>query len=199
MVGGQRGVSSEGVPYAIRYDLAGNPTILGNPPESLGVAQGTNARGQVVGAPAYIWDDGTLTYPPVLDPALVQSATATAINAGSTVVGFAAPSLQSGSTQDAVWWHNDAIADLGTLDGDAANRPNAINASDQIVGTSALSCLDCGRNRAWFWQTGLPSPTPRSQAHAHRIDGDRKGCHAGLPGRPCRRFAKKDPRALCFR
>jgi len=66
VVGGQRPADSEGNPIAILYDAAGNQTLLGNPPESLNAATAINARGQIVGSPAFVWQNGTLTHLPVL-------------------------------------------------------------------------------------------------------------------------------------
>ncbi len=162
VVGGQRGISSEGSPYAIRYGVDGTPTVLGNPPESLPIATGTNARGQVVVGNS-VWENGTLTPLPGLDPAYPQGVLGSAINDSSTVVGWAAVTYDSvgNASEHATVWHNGVASDLGTIASDyLVNSPAGINAAEQIVGSSARSCLGCAADdRAWLWQAGMGSLT----------------------------------------
>ncbi len=152
VVGGQRAADSEGGPNAILYDQAGNPTNLGNPPDSLNAATAINARGQVVGSPAFVWQSGTLTMLPPIPGGFSSSSIATAINVGGQVVGAANNAANTG--QDAVIWRNGAITDLGTIDGILTNEATGINAAGQVVGTADPGCSPCPSAEAWIWQQG---------------------------------------------
>ena len=119
VVGGQRPPDSEGNPLAILYDQAGNQTLLGNPPQSLGAATGINARGQIVGGPAFVWQNGTVTMLPGLAGS-TGGQVATAINVSGMIVGSAGQA--SGAGSDAVVWKGGAITDIGTVDGIRLSR-----------------------------------------------------------------------------
>ncbi len=151
VVGGQRPANTEGPPNAILYDQAGNPTALGNPPDSLGFANGINARGQVVGNPAFIWQAGTVTFLPGFPSGPGGAETANAINISGVVVGSA--SLASGA-QIATEWINRIPQSIGTVDSIQYSQANAINAAGQVVGTADPLCSPCVAPKAWFWQQG---------------------------------------------
>jgi probable HAF family extracellular repeat protein len=153
VAGGQRPADSEGAPNGMLYDVAGNPTDLGNPPDSLGVALGINVRDQVVGGqPAYLWQGGTVTLLPGLGGQPGSTAVANAVNAGGLVVGGAQPPGAFGT--HAVLWSAGAVTDLGALDGLLYNQGKAINAAGQVVGTADPGCSPCPSPEAWVWQPG---------------------------------------------
>ena len=151
VVGGQRPADSEGSPLAILYDTAGNPTELSTPTQSLNAATGINARGQVVGSPAFVWQNGTLTMLPVLPGG--QGGSANAVNVSGTIVGAVARTGTLGGL-DAAVWQNNALTDLGTIDGILYNQAEAVNAAGQIVGTADPECQPCNAPEAWIRQPG---------------------------------------------
>src|SRR5699024_1591869 len=61
VAGGQRPADSEGGPLGTLYRADGTRVDLGS---TLGVANGINAVGQVVGEPSYVWRDGAATFLP---------------------------------------------------------------------------------------------------------------------------------------
>jgi probable HAF family extracellular repeat protein len=146
VAGGQRPASSEGEPVAMLYDTAGRPHLLAK--GSLGAAAGINARGQIVGSPAYIWQNGAVTSLPGLAGG---SASARAISISGLVAGSAG--TVDGSLHAALW-RGRAITDLGTIDGIRYNQANAVNAAGQVVGTADPLCSPCVAPRAWLWRAG---------------------------------------------
>jgi probable HAF family extracellular repeat protein len=152
VVGGQRPADSEGNPIAILYDQAGNQTLLGNPPESLGAANGINVRGQIVGNPAFLWQNGTVAFLPGF-PGSTVGETATAINVSGQIVGSAGVGFGSQAT---LWKGagSAAVTDIGTVDGIQYSEAKAINAAGQVVGTADPGCSPCVAPRAWIWQAG---------------------------------------------
>jgi probable HAF family extracellular repeat protein len=154
VAGGQRPADSEGYPNGMLYDVAGNPTDLGNPPDSLGVALGINARDEVVGGqPAYEWRAGTVTVLPGLGGQSGTTAVADAINVAGQITGGAQPpgALSGGH---AVLWSHGTVTDIGALDGLLYNQGKAINAAGQVVGSSDPGCSPCASAQAWIWQPG---------------------------------------------
>jgi probable HAF family extracellular repeat protein len=146
VAGGQRPASSEGEPVAMLYDAAGRPHLLAK--GSLGAAAGINARGQIVGSPGYIWQNGAVTSLPGLAGG---SASARAISISGLVAGSAG--TVDGSLHAALW-RGRAITDLGTIDGIRYNQANAVNAAGQVVGTADPLCSPCVAPRAWLWRAG---------------------------------------------
>jgi probable HAF family extracellular repeat protein len=145
VAGGQRPADSEGSPLGTLYPADGTRVDLG---PNLGVANGINAVGQVVGEPSYIWRNGTVTFLPGF-PGTV-STRATAINIRGTVVGSAG----AGQSDQAVRWEGTNPVGLGGVAGIPHNTANAINAAGQIVGTADPLCTPCPAPRAWLWQAG---------------------------------------------
>jgi probable HAF family extracellular repeat protein len=148
VAGGQRPASSQGNPIGMLYDRPGRPTVLGDPPESLGAASGINAGGEVVGAPAYVWRRGTVRHLPGLPGG--GSGDARAINASGLVAGSAG----TGDGVHAVLWRGDVITDLGTIAGIPYNQANAVNDAGDVVGTADPLCWPCAAPRAWLWRAG---------------------------------------------
>jgi probable HAF family extracellular repeat protein len=151
VVGGQRPADSEGSPIAIRYDEAGQPTELGNPPDSIGAANAINPVGQIVGgSPAFMWRGGTTTLLPGLPGG--QGTTATAINISGQIVGAA--TAAGSPDQHAVSWKSGVVTDLGTVGGIARNQANGVNDAGQVVGTADPQCSPCAAPQAWIRQPG---------------------------------------------
>lgn len=146
VAGGQRPADSEGAPLAILYDAAGHPTELSTPTQTLGAANGINARGQVVGGPAFVWRNGTVTMLPD-----GGAGSANAINVSGQIVGAVGRTGPAGGLDGAVWQDN-VLTDLGTLDGIVYNQAKAINAAGQIVGTADPMCVPCASPEAWIRQ-----------------------------------------------
>ncbi|GAA2050500.1 hypothetical protein GCM10009839_66240 [Catenulispora yoronensis] len=153
VAGGQRPADSEGSPEAILYDTAGNPTELSTPTQTLDAATGINARGQVVGSPAFVWQNGTLTMLPLLPGG--QGGSANAVNVSGTIAGDVSRPGPVGGL-DAAVWQNNTLTDLGTVDSIQYNRATAINAAGQIVGTADPECQPCAAPEAWIRQPGGP-------------------------------------------
>ncbi|WP_027342709.1 HAF repeat-containing protein [Hamadaea tsunoensis] len=151
VVGGRRPADSEGSPLAEIFDLAGNGTYLANPPDQLGAANGINAVGQVVGTPAFVWQNGSLAFLPGL-PGQPSGAAATAINIRGQVTGAAA--VTGPSNTHAVLWSGPSIVDIGTLDGITYSTGLAVNAAGVVVGTADPMCQPCVSPRAWIWRPG---------------------------------------------
>ncbi|HEV2634997.1 MAG TPA: hypothetical protein VGX23_07605 [Actinocrinis sp.] len=153
VAGGQRPADSEGSPIGILYSQTGTPTYLGNPPDSLNAANGVNAKDQVVGSPAFEWQNGTVTLLPIVPGG--EGAGAYAINISGQIVGTVA---EPGVTdpEDAALWQNGVLTDLGTIDGIQYNAATAINAAGQIVGTANPNCQPCAAPEAWLRQPGGP-------------------------------------------
>jgi probable HAF family extracellular repeat protein len=145
VAGGQRPADSEGSPLGTLYRADGTRVDL---EPDLGVANGINAVGQVVGEPSYIWRDGTVTFLPGFPG--TGSTRATAINISGTVVGSAG----AGENELAVRWQGTNPVGLGGVAGIPYSTANAINAAGQIVGTADPLCTPCAAPRAWLWQTG---------------------------------------------
>jgi probable HAF family extracellular repeat protein len=145
VAGGQRPADSEGNPLGTLYRADGSRVDLG---PSLGVANGINAAGQVVGEPSYIWRNGAVTFLPGFPG--TGSTRATAINISGTVVGSAG----AGQSDQAVRWEGTNPVGLGGVPGILHNTANAINAAGQIVGTADPLCTPCPAPRAWLWQAG---------------------------------------------
>jgi probable HAF family extracellular repeat protein len=145
VVGGQRPSTSQGPLQGRLYERSGASVPLGT---GLGVANAINIRGQVVGAPAYLWQNGAVTHLPPLVGGTVGEARA--INTRGQIAGGA--SLISGE-QRAVVWNGQSVRDLGTVNGIRYNRANGINAVGQIVGTADPMCTPCPSSRAWLWDT----------------------------------------------
>ena len=151
VAGGQRPANSEGSPIGILYSQTGTPTYLGNPPDSLDAAAGINAKDQVVGSPAFVWQAGTVTSLPGVPGA--GGASANAINISGQVVGSVAEPGTS-NIQDAALWQNGALTVLGGIGGIQYNQANAINAAGQIVGTANPECQPCAAPIAWLREPG---------------------------------------------
>jgi probable HAF family extracellular repeat protein len=147
VAGGQRPADSEGEPLGILYAADGTPTQLG---ATLGLARGINGRGQVVGGPGYVWQNGTVTNLPGLPGG--SGADAVAINNDAQIVGTA--SIPVGFGTHAVQWHNGSIVDIGTVDGIQFSTAKAVNVAGQTVGTADPMCQPCAAARAWIWQPG---------------------------------------------
>ncbi len=154
VVGAQRPPDSRDL-HPVRWSAAGAATDLGLPAGAAQAqANGVNVRGQIVGAPAFVWRSGAFTLLPPLPGA--NGATATAINVGGVVVG-SSPAVTT-NTVHAVRWRGLAVTDLGTVDGIAFSTATAINAAGQIVGTADPQCVPCPAPRAWLWDTGTITP-----------------------------------------
>jgi probable HAF family extracellular repeat protein len=136
VAGGQRPADSEGSPLGILYGVDGTPTEFG---PDLQVASGINGRGQVVGAPGYIWQNGVVTHLAGVDAAV-------AINNSGVVAGT--------TGTHAVRWAAGTVTDLGTLDGLQYNFARAVNDAGQIVGYADPGCQPCASPRAWLWSAG---------------------------------------------
>jgi len=136
VAGGQRPADSEGNPLGILYGIDGTPTEFG---PDLAVASGINGRGQVVGGPGYIWQNGVVTHLAGVDAAV-------AINNSGVVAGT--------TGTHAVRWSAGTVTDLGTLDGITYNFAKAINDAGQIVGYADPGCQPCATPRAWLWSAG---------------------------------------------
>ncbi|OLB64417.1 MAG: hypothetical protein AUI10_11185 [Actinobacteria bacterium 13_2_20CM_2_72_6] len=149
VVGGQRPNDSEGNPLGTLYRVDGTRVDLG---PNLGAAAGINAVGQVVGSPAYVWRNGTVTPLPGFPG--TGGVTATAISISGQVVGSAG----AGSSELAVRWQNGTPVGLGAVDGILHNQATAVNAAGQIVGTADPQCVPCPAPRAWLWQNGTLTP-----------------------------------------
>jgi probable HAF family extracellular repeat protein len=149
VVGGQRPNDSEGNPLGTLYRADGTRVDLG---PNLGAANGINAVGQVVGPPAYVWRNGSVTFLPGFPG--TGGATATAISISGQVVG----SASAGNSELAVRWQNGMPVSLGGIDGITRNRATAVNAAGQIVGTADPECVPCPAPRAWLWQAGTLTP-----------------------------------------
>ncbi|MEN3359036.1 MAG: hypothetical protein V7637_3018 [Mycobacteriales bacterium] len=149
VVGGQRPADSEGAPVGIRYGTDGAPTELG---AGLELARGVNARGQIVGGPAYVWQAGRVT--PLPDLTGGRSALAFAINVAGVVVGVSATA--DPAAQHAVRWAGGVPTDIGTVDGISYSEARAVNSAGQVVGTADGRCTPCAAPRAWIWQPGAP-------------------------------------------
>ena len=145
VAGGQRPGNSQGNPIGGLYRVDGTRVDLG---PDLGVANGINAVGQVVGLPSYIWRNGTVTFLPGFPG--TGSTRATAINISGTVVGSAG----AGSSELAVRWQGTTPISLGGVADIPLNTATAINAAGQIVGTADPQCFPCPAPRAWLWQAG---------------------------------------------
>ncbi|MEV4641193.1 hypothetical protein AB0J80_28015 [Actinoplanes sp. NPDC049548] len=145
VAGGQRPGGSEGGPLGTLYRADGSRVDLG---PDLGVANGINAVGQVVGDPSYVWQAGAARFLPGFSGD--GSGRATAININGTVVGSAG----AGQGDLAVRWDGTAPVSLGSVAGIPHNTANAINAAGQIVGTADPLCTPCAAPRAWVWQAG---------------------------------------------
>ena len=157
VAGGQRGAQSEDGPNAMLYDTSGGRIALGNPPESLGAANGINARDQVVGSPGFLWQPGpsqggSLTMLPGLDGAVGRGSNALAINIRGQIVGTS--SVPNTFNTHAVRWDGSSLNDIGTLDGIQYSQANAINAAGEVVGTADPMCQPCAAPRAWIWRPG---------------------------------------------
>jgi probable HAF family extracellular repeat protein len=118
----------------------------------LGLARGINARGQIVGGPAYVWRAGRVTLLPDLTGG--RSALALAINVAGVVVGVSATA--DPTAQHAVRWSGGVATDIGTVDGIPYSEARAVNAAGQVVGTADRQCTPCPAPRAWIWQPGTP-------------------------------------------
>jgi len=151
VVGGQRPASSSGNPLATLYEIDGTRVDLGT---DLGPANGINARGQVVGPPAYVWRDGTTTFLPGVPGGF--GGDARAINVAGTVVG----SVTTSAATVAARWQGGVLSVLGTVDSLPVSQANAVNAAGQIVGTAATEdCVPCpAASRAWLWEAGSITP-----------------------------------------
>jgi len=152
VVGGQRAADSRDI-HATAWDGAGTATGLG---AGLVTANGANARGQVVGGPAFVWQNGVATALAPLPGS--TGAEARAINVAGQVVGWSTVGT-TGAVHGALW--RDAAAtptDLGTVDAIAFSQANAINAAGQVVGTADPQCVPCPSARAWLWEAGTITP-----------------------------------------
>ncbi|GHJ44136.1 hypothetical protein Cs7R123_14780 [Catellatospora sp. TT07R-123] len=153
VVGGQRGAQSEDGPNAMLYELNGTTVDLGNPPDSLGPATGINARGQVVGWPAFVWQNGTLRHLPSLSGNTEYGAGAYAISIRGVAVG---ESEVAGTfnTHAVAWDPTGVVSDLGTVDGIQYSQATGVNAAGEVVGTADPKCQPCVAPRAWLWRSG---------------------------------------------
>ena len=154
VAGGQRPADSEGSPIGILYSQTGTPTYLGTPPDSLDAAAGVNAKDQVVGSPAFVWQAGAVTMLPGLPGG--GGAGANAINISGEVVGTVAEPSGGATIEDAALWQNGALTDLGTINASTYNQANAVNAAGQIVGTAGPECEPCAAPVAWLREPGGP-------------------------------------------
>jgi uncharacterized membrane protein len=146
VVGGQRPADSEGALRPRLYEVSGGVVALTS---GDGVAYAVNARGQVVGAPAFLWERGRTTTLPGI--AGSGGAEARAVNDRGQVAGDAA--APTGGL-DAVVWSGGAVTDLGTIAGIPYNRANGINDRGQVVGTADPLCTPCAAPVAWLWNGG---------------------------------------------
>jgi probable HAF family extracellular repeat protein len=97
----------------------------------------------------FLWDGRTIRELPHLGG---SNGTAVAINDMGRAVGAA--TLTGDEQFHAVVWSNDAISDLGVLQGDEVSFAQAVNSKGQVVGGS--SNIDYTNSRAFLWEDGGP-------------------------------------------
>jgi len=127
---------------------------LGTLGGTIGIPNGLNNRGQVVGfsnlagdqaGHAFFWERGALKDMGTLGGSF---SSANGLNDQGVVVGQA--NLAGDSHWDAFLWENGKMRDLGNLG--CASNAFAINSRKQVVGTSLLS--DCATLHSTLWQEG---------------------------------------------
>ncbi len=152
VVGAQRHPLGSSYLHPFRWDQTGRPRDLGLLPGNLQtVAYGTNSRGQVVGGPAFVWQDGTMTALPALTG--TGGAIAKAVNGTGVIVGW---SSAPGGTH-AVRWQRGAITDLGTLPGRPFAQASAVSVRGEVVGWADPQSVDGSvDSRAFRWYGGTP-------------------------------------------
>jgi probable HAF family extracellular repeat protein len=135
----------------------GEMVDLGTLGGNLGVTNGLNDRGEVIGQSnlagdltfhPFRWSRGAMTDLGTLGG---NNGLANWINSAGDVVGKA--DLPGSQTHDAFLWRNGTITDLGTVSGDKCTNAYSINSQRQVVGCSS-DCINC--QHAFLWENGEP-------------------------------------------
>jgi probable HAF family extracellular repeat protein len=170
--GGQRPASSAGNPVGILYNVDGTttdllwsggsgtsttaptapvaPTTSPSGGNTLFIANGINARNQVVGG-GYLWQNGAATALPSLRSESYSYGVGNAINVAGVVAGYAG---SPDGTTHAATWRGTTITDLGGMSGYNLTTAKAINAAGQVVGNADPQCSPCATVQAWVWEPG---------------------------------------------
>lgn len=138
---------------AVRWDAAGQPTVLvGLPGSSSDWAHDINDDGVIVGQSqhhAVRWINGVVED---LHPPGYGKSSATGINTGGDIVGWVEYQM-TGVRRSYIWRTNSVQQELGVLAGDGHSEASAINDALTAVGISISS--DWSVKRAFRWTSPL--------------------------------------------